>query len=272
MPTTYSTDLKLALLGNGEDAGTWGNYTNTNLGTLLEQAICGLTSVDVSSGAVTLTSLNGAVDQARSAVVVATGTPSSTATITIPNVNKTYYVNNTTAQSLSVKTAGGSAYTMAASSLVYIYCDGNNNVVGPNLPTYSSFTNPLITGIRETVTVSGSGATGTITFYTLGQAILYLTGNASANWGVNFTGNGSTTLDSLMAIGQSFSATFMVTQGSTAYYNNAVYVDGASITPKWQGGLVPSSGNASSIDVYNYVIIKTASATFTVLASRSKFA
>jgi hypothetical protein len=63
----------------------------------------------------------------------------------------------------------------------------------------------------------------------------------------------------------------MVTQGATAYYNNAVTIDGTSVTPKWQGGSAPTSGNASGIDVYNYVVTKTASATYTVLASQSQF-
>jgi hypothetical protein len=64
----------------------------------------------------------------------------------------------------------------------------------------------------------------------------------------------------------------MVTQGSTAYYNSAVQVDGSSVTPKWQGGTAPTAGNASGIDVYSYTIIKTGSAAFTVLASQVQFA
>jgi hypothetical protein len=75
-----------------------------------------------------------------------------------------------------------------------------------------------------------------------------------------------------MATGQSITAVFMVTQGATAYYSSAVQVDGSSVTPKWQGGTAPTSGNASSIDVYSYTIIKTGSAAFTVLASQTKFA
>jgi hypothetical protein len=75
-----------------------------------------------------------------------------------------------------------------------------------------------------------------------------------------------------MATGQSITAVFMVTQGSTAYYSSAVQVDGSAVTPKWQGGTAPTSGNASSIDVYSYTIIKTGSAAFTVLASQTKFA
>jgi hypothetical protein len=63
-----------------------------------------------------------------------------------------------------------------------------------------------------------------------------------------------------------------VTQGATAYYNNAVQVDGSSVTPKWQGGTAPSAGNASSVDVYTYTIIKTGNAAFTVFASQIRFA
>jgi hypothetical protein len=77
-----------------------------------------------------------------------------------------------------------------------------------------------------------------------------------------------------MATGESLSVTFLVTNGATAYYNpvNGVQVDGNTVTPKWQGGTVPSSGNINSTDSYTYVIIKTGSAAFTVLASQTKFA
>jgi hypothetical protein len=74
-----------------------------------------------------------------------------------------------------------------------------------------------------------------------------------------------------MTTGQTITIVFLVTQGSTAYYNNAVTIDGTSVTPKWQGGSTPTAGNASSIDVYAYTIIKTAANTWTVLASQTQF-
>jgi hypothetical protein len=76
----------------------------------------------------------------------------------------------------------------------------------------------------------------------------------------------------MMATGQSLTVVFIAQQGATAYYPTALQVDGTSITPKWQGGTAPSSGNTNSIDVYSYTIVKTASATFTVFASQAKFA
>jgi hypothetical protein len=148
---------------------------------------------------------------------------------------------------------------------------GTETLTGKTL-TSPIITNPLITEIRETATISATAATGTIAYDALTQVVLYYTTDASGNFTVNFRGSSGTSLDSVMSTGQSLSATFLVTNGATAYYNSAVQVDGSSVTPKWQGGSAPTSGNASSIDSYTYVIIKTGSAAFTVLASVTKFA
>ena len=125
--------------------------------------------------------------------------------------------------------------------------------------------------IAEPTTVSATAATGTINYDVTTQSVLYYTSNASANWTVNFRGSSGTSLNTLMATNDTIAVTFMVTQGSTAYYNNAYQIDGTTVTPKWAGGSAPTSGNASGIDVYNYVITKTASATYTVLASQTQF-
>ena len=126
--------------------------------------------------------------------------------------------------------------------------------------------------ILEAITISATAATGTINYDVTTQSVLYYTTNASANWTVNFRGSSGTTLNTIMATGESLAVTFLVTQGATAYYNLALQIDGSSVTPKYQGGTAPTSGNASSIDSYTYVIIKTGSAAFTVLAAQTKFA
>ena len=95
--------------------------------------------------------------------------------------------------------------------------------------------------------------------------------NASANWTVNFRASSGTSLNTAMSTGQAITVAFLVTQGSTAYYNNVVQVDGSSVTPKYQGGTAWAAGNASGIDVYTYTIIKTGSAAFTVFASQTQF-
>jgi len=134
-----------------------------------------------------------------------------------------------------------------------------------------TFVLPTVVSLIEPTTVSATAATGTINFDVITQAIVYFTSNATSNWTLNIRGNSGATLNSAMLIGQTLSITFLATQGSTAYYNNAVTIDGVSVTPKWQG-VAPSYGNANSVDAYTYSIIKTANATFTVLASQTKFA
>ena len=173
------------------------------------------------------------------------------ANVTISSVASTFpnsYLGNSTA------TLGNTTITLG----------GTTTSVG-NL----TVTNTTVTEMKETATVSATASTGTINFDVLTQVVLYYTTNASGNFTINFRGNGSVTLDTLMATGQSLSATFLCTNGSTAYYNSAVTIDGNSVTPKWQGGTAPTSGNASAIDSYTYVIIKTGTAAFTVLASHN---
>ncbi len=126
--------------------------------------------------------------------------------------------------------------------------------------------------IYENIAVSATAATGTINYNVLTQSILYYTSNATGNWTLNVRGDGTTTLNSLMANNSSITIVFMATQNSPAYYATALTIDGASVTPKWQGGTAPSAGNTSSTDVYTYSILKTASNTYTVLASQVKFA
>ena len=126
--------------------------------------------------------------------------------------------------------------------------------------------------LTEKITVSATAATGTINYDVITQAVLYFTSAASGNFTVNFRGDGSNTLNSIMDTGESLTTAFLVTNTGTPYYNNAVTIDGSSITPEWQGGSAPSAGNANSIDVYTYTIIKTADATFTALAAQTQFA
>jgi len=126
--------------------------------------------------------------------------------------------------------------------------------------------------LTEKITVSATAATGTINYDVITQAVLYFTSAASGNFTVNFRGDGSNTLNSIMDTGESLTTAFLVTNTGTPYYNNAVTIDGSSITPEWQGGSAPSAGNANSIDVYTYTIIKTGDATFTALAAQTQFA
>jgi hypothetical protein len=172
-----------------------------------------------------------------------------------------------------LKGNGTSAFTAATAGTDYVAPGTATTFTA--LQTFAGTTSNAdlkTSNILEVATVSATAATGTIDYDVTTQSVLYYTTDASGNFTVNFRGSSGTSLDTIMATGESLSATFLVTNGATAYYNSAVQVDGSSVTPKWQGGSAPTSGNASSIDSYTYVIIKTGSAAFTVLASVTQFA
>jgi hypothetical protein len=136
----------------------------------------------------------------------------------------------------------------------------------------TTLTGVLITSPREKTTLLASSAGGTINFDQITQADLFYTSNAGGNWTLNVKGNGLTSLNTVMATGETTTVVFRTNQGATAYYMTALTIDGNSQTVKWQGGTAPTAGNASSVDVYTFVITKTANATFTVLGSLTKFA
>lgn len=151
-----------------------------------------------------------------------------------------------------------------------------NNTVATLTGTQTLTNKTLGAGIlvspEERWTVSATAATGTVNVDAVTSTAVYYTSDASADWTFNFRGDGSTTLDSLLTTGDSVTVAFAVTCGATAYYPTAFQVDGSAVTPKWQGGAAPTAGNASSVDLYVFTILKTASATFTVFASQTKFA
>ena len=126
--------------------------------------------------------------------------------------------------------------------------------------------------ITEIASVSASAPSSTTNFDVNTGAVQYLTSNTTVNWTLNFRFSSGTSLATAMAVGDSISCTLLVTNSTTAYRPTAFQIDGSSVTPKWQGGSAPTAGNASSIDAYNFVIIKTAATpTYTVLASQAQF-
>jgi hypothetical protein len=130
----------------------------------------------------------------------------------------------------------------------------------------------VIKGIEEDINIVASAATGTINLDVTTASVWYYTTNATANHTLNIRYSSVVSLNTALAVGDSITVVWMNTNGATAYYPTAYEIDGSAVTPKWQGGTAPTAGNASSIDAYSLTIIKTASATFTVLASQTKFA
>jgi hypothetical protein len=138
--------------------------------------------------------------------------------------------------------------------------------------TAPTINNPVTTASilispEERTTVSATAATGTVNFDASTQGVVYYTSNASADWTLNVRGTSGTTLNSIVATGDAITISFLVTNGGTAYKHSALTIDGSAQTVKWSGGTAPAAGNASAVDAYSFTIIKTASATYTVLGA-----
>lgn len=225
------------------NGSSWVAYTTT------------ITSDLIANGTITSAMIaNGTIATADIAANAITATEIADSTITNAKLANTSVTIGSTAISL-----GGSNTTIA----------GLTSLTSANANISTALTTKAVI---EPISVSATASTGTINIDFLSNPGVYYTTNASANWTLNVRGNSSTTLNSVLAIGDMASVTFLAQQGSTAYYANVIQVDGSTISPKWQGGTAPSSGNASSIDGYSLTVLKTANATFTVFASQTKFA
>ena len=160
----------------------------------------------------------------------------------------------------------------------------NNTTIGATTPSTAVFTTLATTGVTtlgtyatiyeliENATITAGAPSSTTNFDVITQAVQYYTSNTTTNFTLNIRGNSSTSLNSLLSVGQSATIALLVTNSSSAFYPNAITIDGTSVTPKWGGGTAPTSGDASAIDVYVFTVIKTASATYTVLSNQTKYA
>lgn len=171
-----------------------------------------------------------------------------------------------------IKGAGSSIVTPATAGTDYVAPGTATTFTA--LQTFSGTSANLaqtLISSAEVVTVSGSGVPASVDYDITTQSVLYYTGTASADWTVNFRASSGTSLNTALAVGRSVTVALLATQSATPKYNTVIQIDGTPIVPKYQGGLAWTAGNASGIDAYVYTIIKTASATFTVLASQTQF-
>jgi hypothetical protein len=158
----------------------------------------------------------------------------------------------------------------------YVLTSDSTQAVGIKWAPLTLSTNALLTAPTEQWVISSSGATGTINFDVQTAGVYYYTGNATANWTLNFRGSGTVLLRDILNVGQSITVVFLNTNDAThTYYPSTTSIDSGPITPIWQGGVAPTAGNISSVDSYTYNIVKLtsgASPTYKVFASLVKFA
>jgi hypothetical protein len=289
MTSSYTTNKRLEKPANGDYVNTWSSPVNNDWDAI-DAAFGGTASINAvgASGTVVLT-----FSQYRPPNMSITGALTANVNYQIPSgVGGIWSVYNGTSGAYTITISsggGGTSQVVTQGTRLLIVCDGTNVAIADttlnaaNANTFTgkqSFTGTttnlaeVLTNAAEVITVSATAATGTINYDITTQSVLYYTNNATANWTVNLRANGSNTLASVLSIGQCLTVAFMAKQGSPAYYNNSVQVDGTTtgVTTLWQGGVAPTTGNINGVDVYTYTVIKTGSAAYTVLASRNQFA
>ena len=303
MSTT--TNLALNEPAYNSTSPTWDQPLNYN-STILDQIFGNTTSVSVNTGGsttytnITAPSATAAGSTSQAMRFNLTGSLAANQNVLLPQgVAGMWIVSNNTSGAYTVTLGSNNGSNAAAGTTIIapqgynsiVYSDGTNVGVADSglLTSGATLTSLIVNGkaslngstsalstvlpnIAETTTVSATAATGTINFDVTTQSVLYYTTNASANFTLNVRGNGSYSLNTLLATGQTITIVFLNTNGSTPYYNNTFQIDGSTVTPKWANGVAPTAGNASGIDAYTYTIIKTASATYTVIANLTKFA
>lgn len=162
--STYSTTLRLELIGNGEQSGTWGDTTNINLGTLLEAAITGVQAITFADANYTMTAYNGLPDESRNAVLVLGGTNTATRQLIAPSVEKTYIIKNATGAGVTIKTSSGTGVTIPTGSTQTVYCDGTEFYLASGVVAGTGITvSGATVSIANTSVAAGSYTAANIT-------------------------------------------------------------------------------------------------------------
>jgi len=178
MPSTYSPSLRIELIGAGEQSGTWGTTTNTNLGTLLEQSIAGVQAITMFDANYTLSNFNGVSDEARRAVLVVSGTNAAIRDVIAPLVTKAYTIrNNTTGGfAINIRAATGASVSVPNGVTSLVYCDGTNFNLAVNQTSVAAGTGLSAATVGAATTVSF----GPITSAQLATALTDETGTGAS--------------------------------------------------------------------------------------------
>lgn len=201
------------------------------------------------------------------------GIPTATYSSNVLNISNTV-ISNANISNANINNANLSNITsLTTTGNVSIGSTGNvliNNASLSNVQTFTASSYIQIKAGTENVSITNTPTTGTVTYNLIDQAIIYNTANLTGNLTLNFVGNGTTTLNSLMSVGNSMVGTYLTTVGANVYSISNVEIDGSARTIKWVGGSNPYV-TSSALVSYTFTLIKTASNTYTVLGSSTRY-
>jgi len=266
MASTFSPSLRIELIGNGDQSGVWGQTTNNNLGTIIEQAITGVVSITMLNANYTLSNFNGVSDESRNAVLVVGGTNAAVRDIIAPSAEKLYIVKNSTSGgfAINIRTSSGSSVSVPNGATVLVYCDGTNFYSGVsgstgNFVVNGTLTATDITATNITATGNFSAANGVLTAYgaavvtgSIASTTLTVTAVTSGTLAVgqSITGTGIAANTTITAFGTGTGGigTYTVSTVPTANPTGSITVTGAagsSFTNPYTNGNLSVGGTAA---------------------------
>jgi hypothetical protein len=278
----FSTPGQAIIAGNVDSTGGIFNGDGGGLSNVAAANVVGLSLSEIANG-----TSNVNIPVINSDVVVSVGGTSNVASFFTggANVNGDLNVVSDITSTAGMFTGDGGglsniigsnvsgAVSSATSATTATTAGTVTTAAQPNITSVGTLTSLEVSGTTsiqeaiEKVTIDAGGATGTIDYNILDGAIVYYTGNATGNFVLNLRGNVTTTLNTVMDIGESMTFSFMNTNGGFVYYITGLQIDGTTRTIEWIDGTAPTTGSANAIDNYSFNVIKTASDTYTVLGA-----
>jgi hypothetical protein len=237
MPSTYTSSLRLVLPATGELSNTWGTVFNAGATSLIDSSIAGTSSITMTAANYTLTSSNGASDEARAMFLVLGGTPGGSYNVIVPAVSKLYFVTNSTGAAQTVKTSAGSGISVPNGARIALRCDGTDVLEALNY--VGSLTLGTALGVA-------SGGTGAATF----TANNVLLGNGTSAFQVVAPGTAGNIL----------------TSNGTTWQSTAPAAGGVTTISFGSTGLTPSTATSGAVSVAGTLAIANGGTGATTLA------